>query len=768
MKELTPLKRARSLNRLLLNAFFGAAYGPIIGVGGAVFTGYALWMGLAASDIALMTSVALSAGLIFPFSASILGAVRKKKTFLIFGGFTETFFLVSISFVPLLAHGSTGRFILLAGFVLASTLSANALSPMFSSWVSTIIPEDGRARFMSRESVIGTVTGMAISYIVGRYIDHMGGSNYASFVFPFFFALFVGWGRYWVFLQVPFPQALERDERKVTPLKSLLMPLEHRPFRRLLLFNLTVVIGGSIGDPFYSVYMLQKLKVSYSFIALLTIIGSLVAILTWLMWGRVSQKLGNKPVLWVSVFCRFVMPLLWLFATPRSYVSILILINVLSAVMGPGFGIAITTIQYELVPEGPEKSAYFASWAFIHSIVGVIMTVTGAVLAKTLAPLAFSIGGISFDNLKVIFVISGLLLVVPFILLSRVPDVRIRGRAIALRQVFRGNPIAFAFNAMLLSLQRDTSVRAKAIEGMGRSRSPMAMEALVRSLADPNPRIRQAAVKALGGARSDEAVALLAGELGNEESPIRIEAAESLGRLKDPGGVPPLRAALESPDAYLAATAARALGEIGGDGNAQVLHEMLVRTPASNKVLFLALVEAMSTLRDARVIPLAFACLPLFSSTIIRLQILNAVCRATGADNEFYAMLGQERLRLAQRLYRIQKTLRRYLPHLVPLRRLLAVDAIDDLALAIEEEDYVRMPELALFLADTVEWKKPEAHPGLAALRCYLDAQRNGVSERPEVFAFVCLERLFQDEFRKSVLPSRDAAPRTPGTMPRP
>jgi HEAT repeat protein/Na+/melibiose symporter-like transporter len=752
MKELTPLKRARSLNRLLLNAFFGAAYGPIIGVGGAVFTGYALWMGLAASDIALMTSVALLAGLIFPFSATILAAVRKKKQFLIFAGFTETFFLVSISFVPLLARGSTGRLVLLACFVLASTLTANALGPMFSSWVSTIIPEDGRARFMSRQSVIGTVTGMAISFIVGRYIDRMGGSNYASFVFPFGFALFVGWGRYWVFQKVPFPQALEHDERKVTLLKSLLMPLEHRPFRRLLFFNLTVVIGGSIGDPFYSVYMLQKLKVSYSFIALLTIIGSLVAILTWLAWGRISQKLGNKPVLWVSVLCRFVMPLLWLFATPRSYVSVLILINVLSAVMGPGFGIAITTIQYELVPAGPEKSAYFASWAFIHSIVGVIMTVTGALLARGLSSLSFSVAGIAFDNLKVIFVISGLLLLVPFFLLTRVPDVRIRGRAIALRQVFRGNPIAFAFNAMLLSLQRDTSVRARAIEGMGRSRSPMAMEALVRSLADPNPRIRQAAVKALGGTRSEEAVSLLAGELANEESPIRIEAAESLGRLKDPAAIPPLQAAMDSPDAHLASTAARALAEIGGERNAQALFERLQRTPASNKILFLALVEALSTLRDARVIQLAFDSLPSFSSTIIRLQILNAVCRATGADNEFYALLGQERLRLAQRLFRIQKSLRRSLPTLVPLRKLLAVDAIDELALAIEEEDYARIPELALFLADTVEWKKPQAHPGLTALRCYLAAQQKGVSERPEVFSFVCLERLFQDEFRTAAL----------------
>ncbi len=538
--------------------------------------------------------------------------------------------------------------------------------------------------------------------------------------------------------------------RRLSPLRSMRAPLQHKEFRRLLVFYLMVAIGGSMGDPFYSVYMLQRLKVTYSFIALLTIIASLVAILTWLAWGRISQRFGNKPVLWVSVVCRCAMPLLWLFATPASYASILIAINVLSAIMGPGFGIAITTLQYELVPEGPERSAYFATWAFITSIAGVITTVTGALLAKVLGPLTFSIGGVGFDNLKVIFVFSGLLLVVPFVLMRRVPDVKIRGRAIALRQVFRGNPMAYLFNAMLLTLLKDTGVRARAIEGMGHSRSPMAMDTLVQYLADPDPSIRQAAVKALGGTRSDEAVSLLSAELANEESTIRIEAAESLGKLGDPGGVEPLLQAMDSSDDRLAAVAARALGDIGGSQIADLLFERLRATPAGNKILFLALVEALSKLQDARVIPPAIDCLPGFTSPINRLQILNAVCRTVGADNEFYTMLAQERLRLAQRLYKIQKALRRYLPKLVPLRRLLAVDAIDDLAHAIEEEDYERIPELALFLADTVEWRKPEPHPGLLALRCYVEAQRKGVCERPEVFSFVVLGRVFAHAFGPS------------------
>jgi hypothetical protein len=275
----------------------------------------------------------------------------------------------------------------------------------------------------------------------------------------------------------------------------------------------------------------------------------------------------------------------------------------------------------------------------------------------------------------------------------------------------------------------------------------MAMDTLVQALADADPRIRQAAVRALGGSGSEQAVSLLAAELASEESPIRLEACESLGRLRAPQGVPHLLAALASADARLAATAARALGEIGGAEIADVLSRTMAATDPANRILFLALLEALSHMVDARMIAPGIDCLRLYRSPIIRLQILNAVCRATGAGNAFYQMLGTERLRLAQRLYRIQKALRRYLPRLVPLRRLLALDAIDDLARAIEEEEYATIPEIALFLADTVEWRKKPPHPAFTALRCYLDSHRKGFSERPEIFAFVCLEQVFEDAF---------------------
>jgi hypothetical protein len=558
----------------------------------------------------------------------------------------------------------------------------------------------------------------------------------------------VGWGRYWVFIKIPFPSTLLGQARATAPLRSMLAPLSHPGFRGLLVFNLTIAFGASIGDPFYSVFMLQTLGVSYSFIAVLTIIGSLVGILSWMAWGRISPKLGNRPVLAISAFLRCLLPVLWILATPRNYVPVLIAVNVASAVMGPGLSLAITTLQYELVPEGPERSVFFAAWAFIHSILGVIMSLAAAGLAKLLAPVSFSVAGIPIDNLKVIFAMSAALLVVPLVLLRGVPDVRIRGRPIALRQVFRGNPLSFAYNALLLSLLRDTGTRVRAIEGMGHSRSPLAMDTIVQSLADVDPHIRQAAVKALGGTGSEEAVTLLLREFGDEESPIRLEAAESLGRLRDPRAVEPLLAALDARDSRFAAVAARALGAIGGERIADELSGRLTADRTTDKIVRLAIIEALGRLQDARVIRPALESLALYGSPIIRLQIMNSVCWAVGAGNAFYDLLAQENLRLAQRLYRIQHELRRYLPHVVPLRRLLAHDAIEELAHAIEEEDYARIPDLALFLADTVQWREPTQHAGVAALRAFSEVHRQGHAVRPEIFAFVCLDQVFSDTFR--------------------
>ena len=89
MSSFSHLVRARALRRLHANGGFWRAYGQLVVVTGPIFTGFALWMGLKAADIAIIASIVAFAGLVQPFSFLIAGRIRNQKSFIIRFGCIE-------------------------------------------------------------------------------------------------------------------------------------------------------------------------------------------------------------------------------------------------------------------------------------------------------------------------------------------------------------------------------------------------------------------------------------------------------------------------------------------------------------------------------------------------------------------------------------------------------------------------------------------------------------------------------------------------------
>ena len=154
-----------------------------------------------------------------------------------------------------------------------------------------------------------------------------------------------------------------------------------------------------------------------------------------------------------------------------------------------------------------------------------------------------------------------------------------------------------------------TPVRRRAIELLGGSRNPAALEYLEAALFDRVGANRAAAVRALAGmglagtagalspllrdgwpeVRTEAAVALAAqgvmgvtarvmDDLAGESLPFRRAAAVSLGRIGDVRAVPALLEALDDPDVGLACLAAEALGGLAGKEFGARLYARMTKT----------------------------------------------------------------------------------------------------------------------------------------------------------------------------------------------
>ena len=230
-----------------------------------------------------------------------------------------------------------------------------------------------------------------------------------------------------------------------------------------------------------------------------------------------------------------------------------------------------------------------------------------------------------------------MLRLVPLVQLGFVRDRSTLSSGGLLARMFQGNVLSYAYNATVYSTASQEQRRARATLALGRSGSPLALEQLTQALADASPVVRRSAARALGETGFESATEHLVAELIDGASDIRPEAAEALGRLGHTAGIDPLIDALEDADPRVRISAIRGLSEIDRPDVKELL--FWVFSAGFDRLTFPTLVDVLSQLGDHRVVKPTLQRLEGFTSPAVRLQLLNSVCRALGAGNEFYAML---------------------------------------------------------------------------------------------------------------------------------
>ena len=417
MEGISKLQHARALRRMLWTSALGGMYGPLGTFGSTIYTGLALYLGLSASQIAFLSTITAAAGTAYLVSHLITSRVRRQKGYLITSGVVEVVLGCLPPLVPLVLSGSGARFAALGSIVLIATLLANIKGPLYSSWQSLFLPDDIRPRFMSRQSIIATVTSMAMAFAAGQFVDRTG-RGYASFAIPYLFAAVVGITIYLVQTGMPFQKALQAEER--VPIgRSLLAPLASRPFRYFLLFNLSLAFGDNIFAPFYGVFILQEIKETYSYIALLGVIGAPLTIASLWFFGIAVERLGGKPVVRLMLGLRVIYEGMLLFLTTANYPWLHTASTVIASLSGPGLSIAVATIMYSVMPATSERSSFFATWAIAHSALAIIVTAIVAVIAQRIAGFSVAVAGLSISYLKLFILAKILLIGVSMVLLRR-------------------------------------------------------------------------------------------------------------------------------------------------------------------------------------------------------------------------------------------------------------------------------------------------------------------------------------------------------------
>lgn len=447
-----PYRSVRGALRLsTLDGALASVFGAL--TGGVFLTGFALRLGADELLIGLLAALPLLAAVAQLWGAYLVERVGRRRTVCIGGaGGSRLLWLAALG-LPLLvpsavpagpgAAQGAGPWLLLAVAALSALLGSLG-GVAWLSWMADLVPIGLRGRYFgSRNLVCGLASALA-TFAGGWYLDRFATTGPPwGFATLFGFAVLAGLASVQYLRRIPEPPAGAAPTRGPF-LELARQPFGDRNFRRLVRFSILWNAAVHFAAPFFTVYMLESLRVSYVQVASLATLSTVAHLVTIRGWGRLADEYGNRPVMLVTGALAVPVPLLWLAVDGGNFAWLAPAIHLLGGAAWAGHGLAASNLLLRLAPRA-HNAVYFSTFAALSGVGSAVGPVLAGVLGVWLRGQAIALGPFAVDHFQVIFACSFAGRVSTLLLLRRV----VEPRQASVRQVIRVLRTVRGMNALM-------------------------------------------------------------------------------------------------------------------------------------------------------------------------------------------------------------------------------------------------------------------------------------------------------------------------------
>lgn len=309
---------------------------------------------------------------------------------------------------------------LVLAILLAFMMLTHALGAMsgvaWLSWMTDVVPEGIRGRYFGlRNSVVSIATTLA-TFAGGWFLDYQQG-GLTAFYTLFLIAATAGAVCTILLSKQPEPPKM-RAPRQARFFHLYLEPFKQPNFRRLLRFSIIWQFAFNFATPFFVVYMLTELGMSYSLTATFAIVTAVFDLIGMRVWGHVSDHIGNKPVMTIAAIAVTLLPWLWLF-TGKNAFTFLLLVPLLHSAGGffwAGYNLCSANILFRLAPR-ERNSIYFGAWAACNGLAACSSALLGGALGNWASHHEIDLLIFPLAGLKAVFLMTGVLRLIALLFL---------------------------------------------------------------------------------------------------------------------------------------------------------------------------------------------------------------------------------------------------------------------------------------------------------------------------------------------------------------
>jgi MFS family permease len=194
----------------------------------------------------------------------------------------------------------------------------------------------------------------------------------------------------------------------------MLTNLRNSNIGRFTVFVALIYFSIMLAGPFFSVYMLRDLKISYLTFTLINSASTVTTLIFLPFWGRRADRAGNLKIMKITCCLLPVVPLLWLFGTNPLY---LIGVNAFSGFVWSGFDLSCGNFLYDASEPG-SRTKQIAVFNCIASVAVSAGSLAGGYIAPHLPEMMGY-------QLRTLFTVSGVLRgIIALLVLRTISEVR--------------------------------------------------------------------------------------------------------------------------------------------------------------------------------------------------------------------------------------------------------------------------------------------------------------------------------------------------------
>lgn len=402
MKGLSSREVERGLKISVIEGAFATLYTTL--AGGMFLAGLALHLGANSFQIALLTGIPALATIFSFLAGYLLGATRSRKVLVFWTAGSGRSVLLLL--VPFLFLNVKPGVVFLLTVVALSNILMQIAGTVWTSWMSDLVPEERRGRFFGLRNALLGVIGVFVGYGAGRGMDYLKEAGKEGLGYGLALGLAVLFGLISTLFLTYQPEPAFAPRKQAGVKEIFFGPLQEPQFRRLSIFLAVWFLTGTLASPFYLVHLIKNLRFSFASIAIYSMIGGVIGVVFQLLWGRVIDRFGSRPVTVLNFAAVGVMPFLWLFATPAFRLPIWI-DGVLNGVVWTGANLGLWNLLLDLADNPARKESYFAIYTGITGLGAFFASLVAGSIAQFLSRFQLVLFGVRFYSYDVMFFIAG-------------------------------------------------------------------------------------------------------------------------------------------------------------------------------------------------------------------------------------------------------------------------------------------------------------------------------------------------------------------------